>query len=258
MMIIIRYNDIWHCGIMYVSINLQQNIDCNNNDKKETMKTDLEIQKDVMDELNWEPFLNAAEIGVAVKNGIVTLSGTVANYATKIAAERATKRVDGVKAVAEEIEVKLSQSDWRNDAEIAQTILNTIKWYATVRGEGIKVKVENGWVTLEGEVEWIFEKNTVASAIEKLLGVRGITNLIKIAPRVTPSDVKRKISAAFHRSASVDAKGINITTEGSKVILTGKVHTYDEKLAASSAASSAPGVTEVLNKLEVEREVYAL
>jgi osmotically-inducible protein OsmY len=221
------------------------------------MKTDMEIQKDVMDELKWEPFLNWAEIGVAVKNGIVTLSGIVNSYATKITAEKAAKRVEGVKAVAEEIEIKLLQSDLRDDAEIAEAVLNTIKWYATVNGDGIKVKVENGWVTLEGEVEWIFEKNIVANTIENLLGVRGITNLIKIAPRVAPNEVKRKINAAFHRSANVDAKGISITTEGNKVILTGKVRTYDEKLSASSAASAAPGVTEVVNKLEVEREVLA-
>ncbi|MGP8214447.1 MAG: BON domain-containing protein [Bacteroidia bacterium] len=221
------------------------------------MKTDLDIQKDVMEELKWEPFLNSAEIGVAVKNGVVTLSGAVNSYAKKIAAEKATKRVDGVKAVAEEIEVKLTQTDWRNDVEIAEAILNTIKWYSSVKGDGIKVKVENGWVTLEGEVEWIFEKNTVAGAIEKLLGVRGITNLIKVAPRVAPTEIQRKINAAFHRNASIDAKGINISVVGNKVILTGKVHSFAEKMEAASAASSAPGVTEILNKLEVESEVYA-
>ncbi|HXP52853.1 MAG TPA: BON domain-containing protein [Bacteroidia bacterium] len=222
------------------------------------MKTDLEIQKDVMEELKWEPFLNSAEIGVAVNGGIVTLSGIVNSYAKKISAEKATKRVDGVKAVAEEIEVKLTQTDWRNDVEIAEAILNTIKWYATVKGEGIKVKVENGWVTLEGEVEWIFEKNIVSNAIEKLLGVRGITNLIKITPRVAPIEIKRKINAAFHRNAAIDAKGINITVEANKVILTGKVCSLTEKIAAASAASSAPGITEVINKLEVEEEMLVI
>jgi osmotically-inducible protein OsmY len=203
------------------------------------MKTGLEIQKDVMEELKWEPFLNSAEIGVAVNGGIVTLSGIVNSYAKKISAEKATKRVEGVKAVAEEIEVKLTQTDWRNDVEIAEAILNSIKWYATVKGEGIKVKVENGWVTLDGEVEWIFEKNIVSTAIEKLLGVRGITNLIKITPKVAPIEIKRKINAAFHRNAIIDAKGINITIEGNKVILTGKVCSLAEKFAAASAASSA-------------------
>jgi len=222
------------------------------------MKTDLEIQKDVMEELKWEPFLNSAEIGVAVNGGIVTLSGIVNSYAKKISAEKATKRVEGVKAVAEEIEVKLTQTDWRNDVEIAEAILNSIKWYATVKGEGIKVKVENGWVTLDGEVEWIFEKNIVSTAIEKLLGVRGITNLIKITPKVAPIEIKRKINAAFHRNAIIDAKGINITIEGNKVILTGKVCSLAEKFAAASAASSAPGITEVINKLEVEEEMLVI
>lgn len=221
------------------------------------MKTDSEIQTDVMEELKWEPFLNAAEIGVAVKHGIVSLTGTVDSYAKKIAAEKAAKRVEGVKAVAEEIDVKLLNSSVRTDADIAEAILNLLKWHTAIDESKVKVKVENGWVTLEGLVEWIFEKTMVASSIENIIGVRGITNLIKIAPKVAPNEVRRKINAAFHRSASFEAKGIDIKTDGNKVTLSGKVHSLSEKLSASNAASSAPGITEVINKLEVEREVFA-
>lgn len=221
------------------------------------MKTDSEIQKDVMEELKWEPFLNATEIGVAVKNGVVTLSGLVENYAKKIAAEKAAKRVQGVKAVAEEIEVKLSGSGWRSDSEIAEAILNTLKWHSAVREDMIKIKVENGWVTMEGEVEWEFQKNSAASMIENLIGVRGITNLVKIAPKIETKEIKRKIAAAFHRSATVDASKIEIETIGNKVILKGIVHSLAEKKDAESAAWSAPGVTEVKNELVVEAAVYA-
>lgn len=221
------------------------------------MKTDSEIQKDVMEELKWEPFLNATEIGVAVKNGVVSLSGTVDSFAKKIAAEKAAKRIEGVKAVAEEIEVKLTGSGWRSDSDIAESILSTLKWHTAVDENRIKVKVENGWVTLEGEVEWVFQKNTISGLVENLLGVRGITNLIKVAPKIEAKEIKRKIMAAFHRSATLDADKINIETTGSKVTLAGKVHSLAEKKDAESAAWAAPGVSEVENKLIVEVGVYA-
>lgn len=221
------------------------------------MKTDSEIQKDVMEELKWEPFLNATEIGVAVKHGVVTLTGTLDNYAKKITAEKAAKRVEGVKAVAEEIEVKLSGSGWKSDAEIAEAILNTLKWHSAVQEDRIKIKVENGWITLDGTVEWEFQKNTAASMVENLIGVRGITNLIKIEPKIEPSEVKRKISAAFHRSATLDAGKIEIETTGNTVTLKGIVHSLAEKRDAETAAWAAPGVTEVKNELVVENVVYA-
>jgi osmotically-inducible protein OsmY len=221
------------------------------------MKTDSEIQIDVMQELTWEPLLNASEIGVAVKNGIVTLTGTVNSYPKKLAAENAAKRIEGVKAVAEEIEIIPLTSHRRSDAEIADAILTSLKWHTAFDANKIKVKVENGWVTLEGELEWIFQKAMVVSCVENLMGVRGITNLIKITPMVEPEEIRRKISAAFHRHATIDAKGINIKTDGNKVTLTGKVNTFTEKMEASNAAASAPGIAEVINKLEVEEEVFA-
>lgn len=215
------------------------------------MKTDLEIQKDVMEELKWEPFLNSSEIGVSVKNGIVSLSGTVDNYAKKIMAEKAARKIEGVKAVAEEIEVKLADSGWRDDVEIAEAILNTLKWQTSLDEDQVKIKVENGWVTLDGIVNWIFEKNKITELVENLLGVRGITCLIKVAPQIPINEVKRKINAAFHRSATVDASNITIETAGNTVILTGKVRSLTEKKDAEDAAWLAPGVTEVKNDLVV-------
>ncbi len=222
------------------------------------MKTDSEIQKDVMDELNWEPILTATEIGVAVKNGIVTLSGAVDSYAKKVAAEKAAKRVAGVKAVAEDIEVKISGTGKRNDTEIAEAVLNELKWHSSVQEDKIKIKVENGWVTMEGEVDWEFQRSAVNKVVENLVGVSGIINNIKVAPRLKAKDIKQKITAAFHRSATIDSEKINIDTTGNKVILKGKVRSWAEKKDAENAAWLAPGVTSVENKIEIDTEIYAL
>ena len=221
------------------------------------MKTDLEIQKDVMDELKWELLTNANEIGVAVKDGIVTLSGTVDSYYKKLQAERAASKVLGVKAVAQEIGVHLSDRGVRNDAEIASAVLNALAWHSSIPEEKIKVKVEKGWVTLEGEVEWDFQRNYSKSAVENLQGVVGISNNIHITPRLKSADIKNKIFSAFHRSATLDSDSINIATEGSKVILTGKVRSFIEKKDAERAAYLAPGVTQVENKLLIDTEVYS-
>ena len=219
------------------------------------MKTDQEIQNDVMDELKWEPFLTASEIGVAVKNGIVTLSGTVDRYAKKIAAETAAKKVNGVKAVAEDIEVKLGTSSKKNDTEIAEAALTALKWHSAMQENKIKISVENGWVTLEGDVDWEFQRNSAKYMVENLIGVVGITNNIKIKTVVASTDVKRKIASAFHRSATVDSEKINITLEGTKVILSGKVRSFAEKKDAENAAWLAPGVNSIENKLEIDSEV---
>ena len=221
------------------------------------MKTDLEIQKDIMDELKWELLTNANEIGVAVKDGIVTLSGTVDSYYKKLQAERAASKVLGVKAVAQEIGVHLSDRGVRNDAEIASAVLNALAWHSSIPEEKIKVKVEKGWVTLEGEVEWDFQRNYSKSAVENLQGVVGISNNIHITPRLKSADIKNKIFSAFHRSATLDSDSINIATEGSKVILTGKVRSFIEKKDAERAAYLAPGVTQVENKLLIDTEVYS-
>jgi osmotically-inducible protein OsmY len=219
------------------------------------MKTDQEIQNDVMDELKWEPFLTASEIGVAVKNGIVTLSGTVDRYAKKIAAETAAKKVNGVKAVAEDIEVKLGTSSKKNDTEIAEAAIIALKWHSAMQENKIKISVENGWVTLEGDVDWEFQRNSAKYMVENLIGVVGITNNIKIKTVVAGTDVKRKIASAFHRSATVDSEKINITLDGTKVILSGKVRSFAEKKDAENAAWLAPGVNSIENKLEIDSEV---
>jgi osmotically-inducible protein OsmY len=221
------------------------------------MKTDLEIQKDVMDELKWELLTNANEIGVAVKDGIVTLSGTVDSYYKKLQAERAATKVLGVKAVAQEISVHLSDRGVRNDSEIASAVLNALAWHSSIPEEKIKVKVEKGWVTLEGEVEWDFQRNYSKSAVENLQGVVGISNNIHISPRLKSADIKNKIFSAFHRSATLDSDSINIATEGSKVVLSGKVRSFVEKKDAERAAYLAPGVTQVENKLLIDTEVYS-
>lgn len=222
------------------------------------MKSDSEIQKDVMEELRWEPLLNASEIGVAVKNGVVTLSGTVNTYSKKLAAEEAAKRVMGVKAVAEDIEVKIALLGKKTDADIAEAVISALKWHTSVPDEKIKVKVEDGWVTLDGQVEWEYQRIAAKNAVNNLTSVAGVTNNIKIVSTIKTTDVKNKIAAAFQRSATVDAERINISAEGSKVILTGKVRSYVEKRDAENAAWLAPGVNTVENKLEIDTAVFAL
>lgn len=220
------------------------------------MKTDSEIQKNVMEELKYEPLLNSTEIGVAVKNGIVTLSGTVDLFNKKKAAERAAKRVLGVKAVAEDIVVRISALGKRTDTEIAEAVVNALKWHSSVPDDKIKIKVEEGWVTLEGDVEWQFQRNSAKYVIENLHGVVGISNNIVVTSKVTADDIKRKILAAYHRSATIDADKVNIEVTGNKVTLSGKVRSYAELKDAEAAAWLAPGINKVENRLEVDTAVF--
>ncbi|MHA4844132.1 BON domain-containing protein [Flavitalea antarctica] len=222
------------------------------------MKTDIQIQKDVQDELNWEPFINASEIGVAVKNGIVTLSGQVDSYAKKLAAENAAKRVSGVKAVAEDIQIGVSPANRRNDTELAQAILNALQWHSAIQEEKIKIKVEDGNVRLEGEVEWEYQRVSAESTIQNLAGIKSILNLIKVKPKTTPTEVKQKIIAAFQRSAVVDAANIKVDVSGARVTLRGKVRSFAEKHDAERAAWAAPGVNTIESKLEVETPELAV
>src|SRR5512138_867270 len=174
------------------------------------MKSDSLIQKDVMEELRWEPLLSASEIGVAVKNGVVTLSGMVDTYAKKLRAEQAAKRIEGVKAVAEDIQVGISPEFKKTDAEIAEAVLNALKWHTGVQEEKIKIKVEDGQVRLEGEVEWEYQRNQAQTAIENLIGVKSVINLIRIKPKISSGDIQQKINAAFHRSANIDSGKISV------------------------------------------------
>jgi len=221
------------------------------------MKSDSKIQNDVMEELRWVPFLNASAIGVAVKNGVVTLSGQVDCYSKKTLAEKTARSVAGVKAIAEDIQVGILPADHKSDAEIAEAVLNALKWHSAVQDERIKIKVEDGNVRLEGEVEWEYERSNAKNAIEDLTGVRSVTNLISVRPRVIPSDIQQKISDAFRRSATIDAGKINAEVVGSKVILRGTVRSFAEKDDAELAAWNAPGVTSVESKLVLEMPQYS-
>lgn len=221
------------------------------------MKTDAQLQKDVMDELKWEPLLTSSQVGVSVKNGVVTLSGLVDSYSKKLAAEKAVKRVQGVKAVAEDIQVGVSTGFRKTDAEIAEACVAALKWHTAVQEEKIKLKVEDGNVKLEGEVEWEYQRINARKAVENLTGVRSVINLITIKPKVTPFDVQQKISAAFHRSATVDSETIKVEVNGHQVILSGKVRSFAEKEDAENAAWNAPGVNLVDSKLEIEEPAYA-
>lgn len=221
------------------------------------MKTDIQIQKDVMEELKWEPFLNESEIGVAVKNGIVTLSGMVDTFSKKLSAEKAAKSVAGVKAVAEDIQVGISPVYRKTDAEIAEAVLNALKWHTAVQDEKIKVKVEDGAVTLDGEVEWEYQRINARTAIQNLAGVRSVINLIRVKPTITASGIQQKINSAFQRHATIDAGRITADVAGSWVILRGKVRSFAEKEDAEKAAWAAPGVTNVESELEIEVPEYA-
>jgi osmotically-inducible protein OsmY len=212
---------------------------------------DKALRQNIIDELDFEPSINAANIGVAVGKGVVTLTGHVESYAEKIAAERAVERVRGVRAVAQEIEVRYAGHQRRADDEIAQRSLDIINWSVQVPSDSIKVEVENGWITLKGTVEWQYQKRAAESAVRRLSGVRGVSNLIEIKPQLAASDVRQKIMNALKRNAEVEADNIRVVVDNDKVILEGTVRARYERNLAERAAWSAPGIKDVEDRLSI-------
>ncbi|AEV99592.1 ornithine aminotransferase [Niastella koreensis] len=221
------------------------------------MKSDMEIQKDVMDQLMWEPILRATDLGVSVKNGVVTLSGMVKFYSQKMAAEHAVKKVAGVKAVAEEIQVGNSPLFRKTDSELAEAVLHALKWNTLAPDDKIMVKVEDGIVSLEGELDWDYQRIAACKSIDNLAGIKAVHNFITLKPAITLADIKQKIRAAFERIATIDAEKIIVEVEGGKVMLSGKVRSFAEQEDAINAAWSAPGISVVENNMELEDPVYA-
>ena len=216
------------------------------------MKTDMELERHVMDELRFEPEVDAGDIGVAVKDGVVTLTGNVLSYFEKMAAERAVKRVSGVKGVAEEIQVNLPSFSERTDADIARAAANALEWNILVPDEKVKVTVEKGWLTLDGEVDWQYEKEAAQETVQALTGVRGVLNQILVKPRLSPVDIKSDIVSAFKRDAGLDAERVKVKIVGDEVILKGKVKSLSESEEAERTAWAARGVSKVVNSLVVE------
>jgi len=214
-------------------------------------RTDAQIQADVLAELKWEPRVQPNEIGVIVKDGVVTLTGAVDSFTKKWAAEEAAHRVRGVKAVANDIEVRLPSSAEKTDADIAAAVVRALEWDAFVPVEKLDVTVSKGWVTLRGEVEWNYQRSDAERVVRRLTGVKGVTNLITVKPRVTPSDIKKKIEEALKRTAEADAQKITVEVDGSKVILRGTVRSWAEREEAERQAWAAPGVTAVDNRIQI-------
>lgn len=213
--------------------------------------TDRDLQQHVQTALDWEPSIDAANIGVSVDDGVITLRGDVRSYSEKATAERVTLGVYGVKAVANDVTVRLGDGQKRTDTDIAQAAVFALRWNTMVPDEKITVTVTDGWVTLTGRVDWEYQRAAAANTVRDLAGVRGVTNTIGLEPHVSATDVKSTIEAALKRSAEVDARRINVAVADRKVILSGNVHSWFERNEARHAAWSAPGVKEVEDHIAV-------
>ncbi len=215
------------------------------------MKNDLELRRDVTDELEWEPSIDAAEIGVTAHDGVVTLTGAVKCYTDKLTAERVTKRVQGVKAIANDIEVRLPGTAERTDSDVARVAIEALKWKTFAPEGRIKVVVQKGWITLEGDLDWQYQRDAAFEAVHNLVGVKGVTNLVAVKPRVSATALKSRIEAAFRRSAEIDAHKVQVETYDAKVTLRGDVHSWSEREEAERTAWSAPGVQRVENLIAI-------
>jgi osmotically-inducible protein OsmY len=215
-----------------------------------SIKTDEEIQQDVLAELKWDARVRPNEIGVSVKDGIVTLTGWVDSYLKKWTAEDIAHRVSGVKGVANDLEIKLASE--RTDPDIAESAIRAIEWDAFVPSDKVQVTVSKGWVTLRGEVEWQYQREDAERVVRRLAGVKGVTNLITVKPRASASELKRKIEDALVRNAEIDANKITVEVQGNKAILKGRVRAWAEREEAERTAWSAPGIISVDNRITIE------
>jgi VCBS repeat-containing protein len=211
--------------------------------------TDMDLKRHVESALEWEPSVDAADIGVSVDAGVITLRGDVGSYAARAVAERVTLRVYGVKAVANELTVRLVTGFERNDTDIAQAAVTALTWNAVIPQNRVTVTVSNGRLTLNGTLDWQYQKEAAARAVRDLVGVKGVTNSITVKPHVQPGDVKAKIEAAFTRSAEIDARRVSVSAQNGKVVLSGNVRSWAERQEAERAAWAAPGVTQVDDRL---------
>ncbi|MGZ5840817.1 MAG: BON domain-containing protein [Xanthobacteraceae bacterium] len=215
------------------------------------MRSDSDIEQDVKEELKWDPGIDATDIAVSVNKGVVTLAGFVKSFVDKYEAEAAAKRVTGVAAVANDLEVRLPSIDERPDPDIARDAVTALKSQLPVSSEHIKVIVKSGWITLEGQVEWQYQRATAENAVRRIKGVKGVTNSIRLEPKAKPSEIKRKIQEAFRRNAEVDSDHIMVDADGSVVTLKGTVRSWIEREEAERAAWAAPGVTSVIDQIVV-------